>query len=254
MRKLFGILDADKGGTVDFKELQHVLTRFHMKGEKVKKKAQKQKLVKEKIEIAHSQAAKLMESGDKDGGYVGAAEMDFEEFTSFMLALLRALFLELDANKNGKIDSGEVKEFLRIVYGPGMGMGAKPPKDLKKLSKKMNKIFKSMRKVAKKSTSKGEKIEIDVDAFIDFSLVHISSKAASKKNALERLLCAATYEGGLMNAMKTTTMEEIQAAIAAETRGEQSRFGLESVVESNDVKIGEREGDWVDGNVHEDNS
>merc|ERR1719263_1886822 len=132
-----------------------------------------------------------------------------------------------------------------------MGMGAKPPKDLKKLGKKMNKIFKEMRKVAKKTLPKGEKktkaknIEINQDAFIDFCLVHISSKAASKKNALERLLCAATYEGGLQKAMETTAMEDIQAAIAAETMGEKSRFGLESVVESNDVTIGTRDGDWV---------
>lgn len=251
MKKLFGILDADGGGTVDFKELQHKLTLFHMKGQKVKKKAKKQELVREKIGIAHSQASKLMTTGDKDGGYVGAAEMDFEEFTAFMLSLLKALFLELDANGNGKIDSGEVKEFLRIVYGPGMGFGAKPPKDLKKLSKKMNKIFKSMRKVAKKSTAKGEKIEIDVDAFIDFSLVHISSKAALKKNTLERLLCAATLDGGLAKAMQTTGIDGIQAAIAAETRGDKSRFGLESVVESNDVKIGQRDGDWVKPSHHD---
>jgi len=248
MKKLFSTLDTDKGGTVDFKELQHRLTLFHMKGQKTKNKTAKQKLVQEKISIAHDQATKLMVTGDKDGGYVGAAEMDFEEFTSFMLSLLRALFHELDANKNGKIDSGEVKEFLRIIYGPGMGFGDKPPKDLKLLSKKMNKIFKAMRKVAKKSAPKGEKlknIEIDMDAFVDFSLVHITSKAASKKSALERLLCAATYEGGLRQAMQTSSMEDIQAAIAGELVGSDSRFGLEEVVASNDVKIGERDGTWV---------
>lgn len=248
MKKLFATLDTDKGGTVDFKELQHRLTLFHMKGQKTKNKTAKQKLVQEKIEIAHSQATKLMGTGDKDGGYVGAAEMDFEEFTSFMLALLRALFEELDANRNGKIDSDEVKEFLRIVYGPGMGFGDKPPKDLKLLSKKMNKIFKAMRKVAKKSAPKGEKlknIDIDIDAFIDFSLVHITSKAAFKKSVLERLLCAATIEGGLQKAMQTSSMEDIQAAIAGELIGSKSRFGLEEVTASNDVKIGEREGTWV---------
>lgn len=247
MRKLFERLDVDKGGTVDFKELQHVLTKFHMKKEK-------KKMLKDKIGIAHKQASKLMVSADKDGGYVGAAEMDFEEFTSFMLALLRSLFLELDTNRNGKIDSMEVKEFLRLVYGPGLGLSAKPPKDLKKVGKKINKIYKMMARVAKKSAAKGESIEIDVDAFIDFSLTHISSKAALKKNALERLLCAATMEGGLSKAMQTTAMDDIQAAIAAEAVGKLSRFGLESVVESNDVAIGKRDGDWVDASLKGEHS
>ena len=76
----------------------------------------KQKEWREKINVAHDQARRMVGRGDVEGGYVCAAELEFDEFVAFMLTLLKVVFNKVDLNGDGIIAEEEMKELLQIMF------------------------------------------------------------------------------------------------------------------------------------------
>jgi len=230
LQKLYRSLDKDSNGAVSFVEVQTFLARYNCL-------KTKQKEWREKINIAHDQARRIVGRGDVEGGYVCAAELEFDEFVAFMLTLLKVIFNKVDVNGDGVIALDEMKELLQVMYGPNMGLSESNKKDANKVNKKVKSMFKALS--GKGKSKKGSKKHkqhstsakdgpadsgpaalegVDQELFIDAMIDVLVLPANIKKRVLERLLTLSISDADWNHAKRAATLEYVQVAMASEVK------------------------------------